>query len=84
MHRAPWVLAFGLALGSCAVAPFACDDDAQCRKDDVRGSCELGWCAYPDDDCPSGARFSKNAGDGHAKRCVDAAASSSSSGDSTS
>jgi hypothetical protein len=50
---------------------YACTDDIQCHRADESGRCAaIGWCAYEDDTCESGYRFSDNAGDGAAGVCV--------------
>ena len=54
--------------------PYACAADEQCRRPGSEGgTCEQGWCAYEDDMCPSGLRFSDNAGEGLANVCVEMA-----------
>jgi hypothetical protein len=53
------------------VPGFGCNDDAQCRHGDVQGQCEpIGFCAYPDSDCPSGARYSQYAGPPYKNECT--------------
>lgn len=69
-----------LLLGSCVgllsaaciePAPFACDDDEQCSTPQQPGQCvEPGFCAHPDDDCPSGLRFSRFASEPLARMCT--------------
>ncbi|MEM6989448.1 MAG: C-type lectin domain-containing protein [Myxococcota bacterium] len=53
-----------IAAASCiAVDGFECADDRNCVRGGVEGVCEpLGVCSYPADDCPSGSRYSPNAG----------------------
>lgn len=50
-----------LALTVCACAPgaaFHCDSSEQCRNGSSTGTCEAsGFCSFPDDTCPSGARY---------------------------
>ncbi|HET6582563.1 MAG TPA: hypothetical protein VFG69_03930, partial [Nannocystaceae bacterium] len=67
----------------CSVAPYVCARDEQCTLAGREGHCEdVGYCSYPDDDCPSGARFSEHAADELADRCVEqgGATTSASSG----
>lgn len=74
MRPAVWLAApCGLALlaSACGVDPYACAARAQCVRGTIVGQCEPeGFCSYPDDDCESGSRFSDNAADGLAGRCV--------------
>lgn len=58
------VLAFVAAgaAGCIARDRLVCSDDAQCTLRSG-GTCVAGGCAYPDDACPSGLRFSELAGD---------------------
>ena len=76
MRPAVWLAApSGLALlaSACGVDPYACAARAQCVRGTLVGQCEPeGYCSYPDDDCDSGSRFSVNADDEHAGRCVSA------------
>lgn len=66
-----------LASGCFGDRTYACTDPAQCVADGVQGTCEAaGFCAFPDDGCESGRRFSPFAGDGFARECVGAAATS--------
>lgn len=61
-----------LALQCLGEDEYACADDIQCRREDESGRCAaIGWCAYEDDTCPSGYRFSEHAGDGAAGVCVE-------------
>lgn len=51
---------------------YECEGHLQCRRSDRSGLCTAaGWCAYPDDACESGYRFSEHAGDGAASLCVE-------------
>jgi hypothetical protein len=61
-----------LAAAGCSPIPgFGCNDDAQCQRGDLQGTCEpIGFCAYPDGDCPSGRRFSPYAGSPYASECT--------------
>lgn len=66
----------GASLGTaiafaCAPGTFACTEASDCRAGLRMGTCELdGWCSFPDDGCPSGARYGDHAGDGLAGECV--------------
>jgi hypothetical protein len=69
-------------IAACSLDPYACNNDDQCRRDGEQGTCRaIGFCSYPDDDCPSGSRFSPNAGGDRAGTCVDEVAGSSTSGE---
>jgi cysteine-rich repeat protein len=70
--RGALVATAAVGLASCGVGPgFACTDDTQCRHGDLQGHCEpIGFCAYPDADCPSGARFSQYAGAPYTSECT--------------
>jgi len=52
-------------------SPFGCEEDSQCDTDAL-GRCEpVGYCSYPDLQCPdTGYRFEDNAGDGLGGDCV--------------
>ncbi|HWB75376.1 MAG TPA: hypothetical protein VG755_10475 [Nannocystaceae bacterium] len=70
--------AFVLAtLFACVeLGPYRCEDTSDCVHDGEAGTCtDEGWCAYADDDCPGGLRYSELAGDGLARACVDDTAS---------
>ncbi len=62
----------GLALAACfGTADYRCADSVECRHDGVQGTCRAdGYCSYPDADCPSGERYSDQAGS-LASLCVD-------------
>jgi cysteine-rich repeat protein len=66
----------GLLVGTsaplgCGSAVFACNDASDCRAGEQLGTCEAdGWCSFPDDTCPSGARYGSHAGGGLAGECV--------------
>ncbi len=68
-------LVTGVALSAAAVVAciardeLVCQDDAQCTRF-ADGVCHEGGCAYPDEDCPSGLRYSELAGE-RAGECVD-------------
>ncbi len=68
-----WVLGAGQLLlsGGCfGVDAFVCSTDSGCVREGVAGRCEVGGvCSYPSDGCPSGWRFSDNAG-AQANECV--------------
>jgi len=79
--RSACAIATLAALAACGVAPYACIEDDQCVLGGRLGRCEpVGFCSYPDDACPSGARFSENADAPLAGRCVDAQTEGSSDG----
>lgn len=60
--------AVGVIVACGLSSPFACEDDTQCEG----GICQaVGWCSFPDGDCPSGQRFGEHSGDGLAQMCVD-------------
>lgn len=64
-------IGMGIAVGCAAVGAYACGDDAQCVGDAGQGTCEAeGYCAFPDDTCPTGKRFGEHAGDGLAGSCA--------------
>lgn len=74
MQRAV-VIAGGLALAATACLQprrYQCTDDDQCRVGERTGSCivDIGWCAYPDDDCDSGLRYSTLAAEELSNHCV--------------
>lgn len=72
MRRGALVL-LALVQGCFGAREYACTDAAQCIVGGVQGTCEgAGFCAFPDDACDSGRRFSPFAGDGLARECVDA------------
>lgn len=62
----------GLAAAfACSPGVFACIDSSDCRSGEKLGTCEAeGWCSFPDDACPSGARYGDHAGGGLAGECV--------------
>lgn len=66
---------------------YRCDASDECMRDDVQGMCEPSthYCSYPDPECPSGAKYSDQAGE-LAGECVDdsGADDGSSSGESSS
>ncbi len=69
MTRAVLVLAI---VSACRItAPFECDLDEQCREGDLVGTCHFAtYCAFPDDECPSGKRYADNAGGDLAGTCI--------------
>jgi cysteine-rich repeat protein len=82
-----------LPITSCfGAADYHCSSDDECQWGDRQGVCEAStdYCSYPDGDCPSGAKYSDQAGD-LSGRCVDgpptdddgSSSSSSTSGEST-
>lgn len=61
-----------VAHGCVERGPFRCEDASECRRGDEAGICAAaGFCAYADEDCPSGHRYSDLAGDGLAEQCTD-------------
>jgi hypothetical protein len=62
-----------LATAACIDrAPFACDEDEQCRAAGMEGSCVApGFCAHPDQDCASGLRFGRFAAPELAGQCTE-------------
>lgn len=53
-----WGLGLGVLAGCVRIGLFPCELDSQCVLDGRTGICaEGGWCALPDDDCPSGHRY---------------------------
>lgn len=74
MRRAGLVaLVLALVHGCFGARTYACDDAEQCVVDGVQGTCAAaGYCAFPDDECASGLRYSPFAGDELARTCVDA------------
>ena len=67
-------LAFlGAVAGSCIESePFECETDAQCNLDGMPGRCQdTGYCAYPDEDCPGGLRYSLDAPEELAGECAE-------------
>lgn len=72
--QAAVAVAATLAAGGCLRSTsYPCDRDEQCVFG-VQGTCEdVGYCAFPDDGCPSGRRFSEGAGP-WADQCVAAVA----------
>jgi hypothetical protein len=71
--RSPLLVAGCLGLASACIdrAPFACDEDEQCRASGVEGSCVApGFCAHPDEECESGLRFGRFAAPELAGQCT--------------
>lgn len=56
----------GTLLGACEPAQFMCQSDASCGS----GICASGYCAFSDDACSSGHRYSPHAAVGLANQCV--------------
>jgi hypothetical protein len=68
-----FVLSFLLTVASCTSirTAFDCHGDETCFDGTRAGSCEAtGWCAFPDDSCPSGRRYGVYAGGGLGQTCV--------------
>lgn len=59
-----------LAAGCLRPLRYPCDDEDACERDGQQGICEAGWCAYADDECPSGYRWSSIADETVARMCV--------------
>jgi len=76
MRARTWALVIAtgavMGAGSCIVGgTFVCDQHDDCQGRDGIGTCEVdGWCSFPDPTCTSGARYSRWAGDGLARDCV--------------
>ncbi|HWB73867.1 MAG TPA: hypothetical protein VG755_02905, partial [Nannocystaceae bacterium] len=75
----------GLAAAiACSPGVFACIESSDCRSGEVVGTCEAnGWCSFPDDACPSGARYGDHAGAGLAGECVPSGSASTTGDDDT-
>ncbi|MEM7159365.1 MAG: hypothetical protein AAF799_41385 [Myxococcota bacterium] len=78
-------LACGVALAfSCAgTDEFRCSSDSECLGDVSDGRCEsTGYCAFEEDDCPSGYAYGEHASPNLAGQCVppDALTSTGSTG----
>jgi hypothetical protein len=58
-------LVVAVVLTGCRVGnAFKCQQDADCQLSTGRGTCEpSGYCAFPDVNCPSGARYDVDSGD---------------------
>jgi hypothetical protein len=69
-RAARWGLALGLPLHACGPDPaFRCESHESCAPD---GRCEpIGFCSFPDTQCPSGYRFAEHAGGDVAGACVE-------------
>jgi hypothetical protein len=70
-----WILALtGLAAsayGCLGTTAFACGSDGECVFAGQQGRCEdIGFCSFPDIDCPSKQRFGEHAGGGLSEQCV--------------
>lgn len=61
------------AMAACIAGEgFPCSGDAQCKVS-ADGVCtDVGWCAYPDDDCDGGLRYGTSAPPKLADTCVPA------------
>ena len=72
-------------VGCVGQQTYPCAQDVQCEGTDRgSGQCRQGWCAYEDDACESGLRFSSNAGAGLADACTPSGADASSTADGSS
>ena len=68
------LVAGALALGGSCIEsePFECETDAQCNLDGEPGRCqETGYCAYEDEECPSGLRYSLDSPEELAGECTE-------------
>ena len=67
------VSAIALSSPSCIEPePFECETDAQCNLDGMPGRCQdTGYCAYPDEECAGGLRYSLDAPDDLAGECTE-------------
>ena len=65
------LLAASVLAGACLErVGYRCESDGQCDLGGRDGRCQpTGYCAYADDDCPSGLRYEPDA-DAFADRCV--------------
>lgn len=65
------LLAVSVLAGACLErVGYRCESDGQCDLDGRDGRClTTGYCAYPDDECPSGLRYEPDADD-FGDRCV--------------
>jgi hypothetical protein len=64
------LVVFALVTGCRASEGFACQSDDDCAGADG-GRCEpIGFCSFPDEDCGSGRRYGRWAGDELASSCV--------------
>lgn len=79
--RALWAVTgalLGIGIGCLPIGSYSCASDEGCLRAGVSGSCEDGFCAYPDTSCPSGLRYDELAGGGLADSCFEAGVGSSS------
>ncbi|MEM6992409.1 MAG: LamG domain-containing protein [Myxococcota bacterium] len=64
------VAVLGALCGCQGGSAFACQEDIQCEANGQMGRCEgIGFCSFPDDDCPSGFSYGRLAG-GLAGKCT--------------
>lgn len=71
---AGWILgaAAAVPLACLDPEPFECETDAQCNLDGEAGRCQdAGYCAYEDDECDSGFRYSLDAPEELAGECTE-------------
>ena len=66
-------IAAALSAPSCLdPEPFECETDAQCNLDGEPGRCQdSGYCAYEDEECDSGFRYSLDAPEQLAGECTE-------------
>lgn len=58
-------------LTGCSQPQFACNESSQCASAGLQGTCEpTGFCSFPDDGCPSGARYAEHSGSNVSGTCV--------------
>ncbi len=70
--RILFAIALAASSGCWKPATFACTNDVDCTRGDESGTCEaVGRCSFPDQSCPSGARFGALSGT-YANECVGA------------
>ena len=75
-------LAIAAAGAAClSLEGYECDGDAQCNLEGRDGQCLSGYCAYADEDCPTGLRWEDDAPT-LGGRCVPPDAATSSGSDS--
>lgn len=70
--RATLLVAVLASLGGCLQPnAYPCHDSSQCTAGIASGVClPIGFCAYPNDECPSKLEFGPAAGHGQAGECV--------------
>ncbi|MCX4247984.1 C-type lectin domain-containing protein [Paraliomyxa miuraensis] len=72
MGRVLLVCALGVLSACIDRAPFACEEDVQCQSPERDGRCVApGYCAHPDERCPSGLRFGRFAAPALVGQCIE-------------